>query len=600
MLVRFSVRQRIWGLVALFVLGMGALSALHIQSGRTDLLHEKKLKTRHLVEVAHSLVAYHESRVRDGLLSREAAQRAAIEALRALRYDGSEYFWINDLGTPIPRMVMHATLPSLDGQVLDAEIFRCATSLQIGDSQQPIATDGRQNLFVAFNEVVRAGGHGYVTYHWPKPLPSGGASLEHFPKLSYIKLFAPWGWTIGSGIYTDDIDRTIRQQVGTALVMMLVVGGSLVLLASWIAATIVTPLARSARALIAMTHGAEPLAPLPVSGNDEVGTLISGFNQLQAALHEKEESLRLSASVFDNAREGIIITGTDGKIIGVNPSFTTLTGYAREEVIGKNPSLLKSGQQGPGFYAGMWNTLMQKGYWQGEISNRRKDGGVYVEMLTITTVRDGEGRPSHYVGIFSDVTALKEHQVRLEHMAHFDALTQLPNRVLLADRLQLALAQAERHGDLLAVAFLDLDEFKPINDRLGHEAGDDLLIEVSRRLKQCVRSGDTVARLGGDEFVLLLVGLNTPQEAHAALERILETLAEPCLLRGEPVSISASMGLTLYPLDDAAPEVLLRHADQAMYAAKQAGRNRYHLFETGRDPLAREQRTGEPLPAPMA
>ena len=231
----------------------------------------------------------------------------------------------------------------------------------------------------------------------------------------------------------------------------------------------------------------------------------------------------------------------------------------------------------------MWHSLADHGYWQGEIWNRRKDGEVYVEMLTITAVRNDIGGVDHYVGIFSDVTALKEQHRRLEHMAHYDALTQLPNRTLLADRLQLGLAQADRLRNLLAICFLDLDEFKPVNDRLGHEAGDKLLVEVAQRLKHWVRAGDTVARLGGDEFVLLLVGLDSVQEVDRTLERIISALAEPYLLKDERITISASVGVTIYPLDEADPDLLLRHADQAMYAAKQAGRNRYHLFDLEHD-----------------
>jgi diguanylate cyclase (GGDEF)-like protein/PAS domain S-box-containing protein len=587
MAYRLRVRDKIWGMVALFVLGLIWLSAVDIHAARETLQNEKKLKTRHLVEAAHGVLAHFHALEQAGRLSGPQAREAARDALKAMRYEGTEYFWINDFTKPVPRMVMHPTLPSLDGQVLDARDFDCATSLQVGNDGPIRPTDGRKNLFVAFNEVARAGGRGYVTYHWPKPLAGGGTTTERYPKLSYVMEFAPWEWLIGSGIYIDDVDLLARRQAMRNLGLVAAIGGVLVLLAALLAAGIVRPLAGSARALHAMTHGKRPLGPLPVERDDEIGTLIAGFNSLQEALRAKEEKLRLSASVFENAREGIVITDPGGRIIGVNPSFTVLTGYAVEEVIGKNPSLLKSGQQGPEFYAQMWRTLVETGFWQGEISNRRKNGEVYVEMLTITAVHDTDGRLSHYVGIFSDVTAIKEQQLRLERMAHFDALTQLPNRVLLADRLELALVQAGRTQALVAVAFLDLDGFKPVNDRLGHEAGDQLLVEVARRLKRCVRAGDTVARLGGDEFVLLLVDLESVQEAQNAFERVLAALAEPCPLKGEPATLSASIGVTLYPMDGADPDVLLRHADQAMYAAKQAGRNRYHFFDPELDRRAR-------------
>lgn len=587
---RLRVRDRIWGMVVLFVLGLAVLSIVNVLSTRDNLLTGKKLKTRHLVEVAHSVLQHYDTLHRHGRMSLAEAQDAAQQTLEAMRYQDAEYYWINDLTEPIPRMVMHPTVPALNGQVLDAAEFNCATSLQVGTDGPIAQTDGRKNLFVAFNEVARAGGHGYVTYNWPKPLASNKATSALYPKLSYVKHFAPWDWVIGSGIYIDDVERLALEQVWWNLAMIASIGGALFLLTALMARSITRPLGRSAHALAAMTEGRQPLAPLPIERNDEIGTLIDGFNCLQTTLLAKEEGLRLSASVFDNAREGIVITDPKGMIINVNPSFTTLTGYTAEEVIGKNPNLLKSGHQGDEFYARMWQALVTDGYWQGEISNRRKNGEVYIEMLTITGVRDATGHCCHYVGIFSDVTALKEQQQRLERMAHFDALTQLPNRTLLADRLQLSLMQASRNEDLLAVAFLDLDEFKPVNDRLGHEAGDKLLMEVAQRLKHCVRAGDTVARLGGDEFVMLLVGLENIQEAQLAFDRVLTALAEPCLLKGELISISASIGVTLYPLDGADPDVLLRHADQAMYTAKQEGRNRYHLFDLEHDRRARAHR----------
>lgn len=291
----------------------------------------------------------------------------------------------------------------------------------------------------------------------------------------------------------------------------------------------------------------------------------------------------LLASVFEHAREGIIITDRQARILDVNRAFTELTGYQRDEVIGKNPSLLKSHHQGAEFYAALWQGIRERGHWRGEIWNRRKSGEIYVEWLQITAVLSPEGGVSHYVGIFSDITAIKEHQLQLERLAHYDALTQLPNRVLLADCLQLALSHANQSGKMLGVAYLDLDGFKPVNDSLGHKAGDLLLMEVAQRLKNGIREGDTVARLGGDEFVILLSGLATIDECRSTLEAILSDLAAPYWLQGREVRISASIGVSLYPSDQGDPDTLMRHADQAMYAAKQLGRNRYHLFDPEHD-----------------
>jgi len=303
-----------------------------------------------------------------------------------------------------------------------------------------------------------------------------------------------------------------------------------------------------------------------------------------------EERQQLAASVFDNAHEGIMITDPKGRIIEVNATFTELTGYSRAEAVGQTPDLLKSGHHDPAFYEQMWQKIRDEGYWRGEIWNRKKSGEIFVEQLTISGVRNREGMLSNFVAIFSDITLLKQHQQRLEHLAHFDALTQLPNRMLLGDRMQLAKAQAERSGKMLAVCYLDLDNFKPINDQFGHSVGDYLLIEVAQRLKTCVRAGDTVARLGGDEFVLLITNLDDLRECDHAMARVISALSQPFRVSAQFVGISASIGVTLYPHDGSDSDTLLRHADQAMYAAKQEGRNRYHLFDPENDRRARVRR----------
>ncbi len=312
-----------------------------------------------------------------------------------------------------------------------------------------------------------------------------------------------------------------------------------------------------------------------------------GISQDVSERLSAEERQKLAASVFDHAHEGIMITDPDGRIIEVNATFSELTGYARAEAIGRTADLLKSGHHEENFYRQMWQDIRAIGYWSGEVWNRKKSGEIFVEHLTISTVRDRHGKISHFVGIFSDITLIKEHQQRLEQLAHFDALTQLPNRMLLADRMQLAMAQCMRNGKLLAVCYLDLDGFKPVNDSYGHAAGDRLLIEVAQRLKECIRTGDTVSRLGGDEFVLLFSNLDNNRKSDHAIERVISALAPPFIVDGHPVQISASIGVTLYPQDGADSDTLLRQADQAMYSAKQAGRNRYHLFDPEHDRRAR-------------
>ena len=303
-----------------------------------------------------------------------------------------------------------------------------------------------------------------------------------------------------------------------------------------------------------------------------------------------EERQKLAASVFDNAHEGIMVTDPQGRIVEINSTFSELTGYTRQEAVGQTADLLKSGHHAPEFYLNMWQTIRAEGYWRGEVWNRKKNGEIFVELLTISTVRDRQGEISHFVGIFSDITLLKEHQQRLEHLAHFDPLTQLPNRMLLGDRMQLAMAQTGRNGKTLGVCYLDLDGFKPVNDLYGHATGDRLLVEVAQRLKACVRGGDTVSRLGGDEFVMLLSGLENVHECDLAVGRVIHMLTQPFLIGGHSIAISASIGVTLFPHDGSDADTLLRHADQAMYEAKQAGRNRHHLFDPENDRRARQRR----------
>ncbi|MCX7896475.1 MAG: diguanylate cyclase [Rhodocyclaceae bacterium] len=302
-------------------------------------------------------------------------------------------------------------------------------------------------------------------------------------------------------------------------------------------------------------------------------------HHLRQALEKDRERLRLAAAVFANAREGMVITDAEGTILEINEAFTEVTGYSPCEVLGNNPRLLKSGRHDAAFYAEMWRQLITAGRWRGEIWNRRKSGEIYPELLSIVAVRDAKGLTTHYIGNFIDITELKAAEEKLRQLAHHDPLTGLPNRALLIDRLQLAIKQADRRHRLLAVCFLDLDGFKEINDTHGHEIGDRLLVEITQRLTSALRAGDTVARLGGDEFVLLLVDLATVEELEQVLARVMAQLSAPIEISGLTIGISASIGVTLYPLDDAGSDGLLRHADHAMYRAKQAGRNRYEIYD---------------------
>jgi diguanylate cyclase (GGDEF)-like protein/PAS domain S-box-containing protein len=300
-----------------------------------------------------------------------------------------------------------------------------------------------------------------------------------------------------------------------------------------------------------------------------------------------EDKLRLTAKVFSNTLEGIVITDVAGVIMEVNDAFCRITGYAREELVGANPRIVQSGHQSQSFYESMWQTVLVDGHWAGEVLNRKKDGEVFAEWLSISAIAGDEGEVSHYVGISSDITLIKHHEKQLERIAHFDALTGIPNRTLLADRMKQAIARTARERNMMAICYLDLDGFKVVNDSMGHEAGDRVLIEVAGRIQRTIRGGDTVARLGGDEFVVLLLGFERGEECSVTLERLLSVIAEPIAIAGNSVCVGASIGVSIYPLDEGDGDALLRHADQAMYVAKQSGKNRFYIYDPALDQRAR-------------
>ena len=296
---------------------------------------------------------------------------------------------------------------------------------------------------------------------------------------------------------------------------------------------------------------------------------------------QTETKLRMAASVFEAATEGITITDPAGRILDTNPAFTRISGFTHDEVLGKRPSILASGRHDLAFYQTMWQQVLGAGSWSGEIINRRKNGELYTEQLNIVTVNDESGNTKYYIGIFSDISLLKQHEQHLQHIAHHDDLTGLPNRLLLTDRLSHAIAQARRNDQMLAILYLDIDGFKPINDNHGHELGDRVLVEIAQRFLQSLRASDTVARIGGDEFVILLAGVSDMRECEFTAHRLLEMISRPILLEGHSLDVTASIGICIYPndaQDDA--DTLLRYADQAMYTAKNAGRNQFVFYDS--------------------
>lgn len=283
--------------------------------------------------------------------------------------------------------------------------------------------------------------------------------------------------------------------------------------------------------------------------------------------------LLLAASAFEHSTAAVMITDTRQRILAVNRAFTTITGYSEQQAIDQTPRLLASGQHDSAFFTALWHRLDADGHWQGEILNRRCNGETYPSWLTIDRIRDTHGQTSHYIGVFADISALKQQHASLDHQAHHDPLTGLPNRTLFEHRLHKALEHSQESGSLGAVLFLDLDRFKPVNDSLGHATGDQLLKGVAQRLKDQLRDIDTVARFGGDEFVILLPGLLQPGDAQTIAHKLLASFSAPLLAGEHELSIGLSIGTSLFPTDGMDPTSLIRNADAAMYRAKARGRH---------------------------
>jgi diguanylate cyclase (GGDEF)-like protein/PAS domain S-box-containing protein len=293
---------------------------------------------------------------------------------------------------------------------------------------------------------------------------------------------------------------------------------------------------------------------------------------------QAEEKLRLSATVLEHIADGVMVIGTDGRIVAINPAFTQITGYTEAEAIGQDSSLTKSSRHDEAFYKTLWEELHQTGFWRGEIWNLRKNGELYLEWLTVSAVRDNSGLTTHYVGVFSDITKVKESQEQLDHMAHHDPLTSLPNRLLFHDRLHHALQRAGREAQQLAILFIDLDRFKNVNDTLGHHIGDELLKQVAEAFTSRLREGDTLARLGGDEFIVLLEGVAGEIGAAHVAEKLVSMFEQPFIVSDYELFVTASVGISMYPNDATDLNMLIRNADVAMYQAKARGRNNFQFY----------------------
>jgi len=314
---------------------------------------------------------------------------------------------------------------------------------------------------------------------------------------------------------------------------------------------------------------------------NEQGELIS-INGLVEDITDKktnELQMKLLANVFSHIKQAMVITSTKGDILNINETFTKLTGYTLNEVLGHNSNILQSGKHDKKFYYFMWKKISQTHEWRGEIWNKKKNGDIYLQSLSISAILDNDGQVTHYIGLLSDVTEKKRYVEQLKKHAYFDKLTTLPNRVLLEERIDMMIHQSREKHTINAVAFVDLDGFKIINDSYGHEAGDFVLQKISKRMQRVVKESDTVSRLGGDEFIIVLTNINNRKKGEEIIQRIIKSISKPMSYQNAVLEVTVSVGLSFYPdKDPINRDELIRRADKAMYKAKINGKNRYEVF----------------------
>lgn len=442
--------------------------------------------------------------------------------------------------------------------------------------------------------VIKQGSHdsGYLLEKWS----NGKTYLVGYAKSSGYRAYPGLGWT-----------SLVRQEATMAFAparqlqqRILMTGGALGLLFAWLgwlmAGRIARPITRISLAADKIAAG-DLVYDVPAQqGDGEVAHLSSAIHNMVGNLtreiaqrRKAEEGLRLSAKVFESNTEAIMITDARQDIVMVNRAFTEITGYAENEVLGRNPKILASGLQAKDFFRDFYESLHTKDHWRGEVWNKRKNGEIFPEWVTVSVLRDEQGNITHYVAVFLDITERKKEEERIQYLANYDVLTDLPNRYLLGDRLEQAIALAQRHQTKLAVLFVDLDRFKNINDSLGHDVGDTLLKMVAQRLKICLRHSDTLARQGGDEFIALLGDLSSETEATFAAEKMIEALSKEFAVGAYQLSVTTSIGVCVYPDDGETVVQLLRNADMAMYRAKDAGRNRFEYYESAMNAKAMQR-----------
>ncbi|MDD5241014.1 MAG: EAL domain-containing protein [Sulfuricella sp.] len=388
------------------------------------------------------------------------------------------------------------------------------------------------------------------------------------------------GRKVGDMAILRDMTQNTDEMVATLRVLSLfylVLGGALFAMFYLITRHVERQLDESQTRLVAEGKEREALQARNIAQLEEEG---SKLRRTQEELHKKEESLLLAGEVFESSTEGIIITDAQGNVLQVNRAFSNITGYSEADAVGKTPRLLRSDRHNPDFYRAMWASLIEYGYWQGEVWNRRKNSDVYPQWLSIIATRDEQGETIHYLGIFADLTEKKLAEAHTHHLTHYDALTELPNRQMLEEHLKQSLASAHNDNRLVALLYLDLDRFKAINDTLGHPFGDKLLQAVAERLAGHIRDSDMIARFSGDEFTIVLSDVGGQHNAVLIAQKVMAALAEPFQLESQEVFATASIGIALYPIDANSRDDLIKNADTAMGHAKAQGGNNYRFFNT--------------------
>lgn len=443
-----------------------------------------------------------------------------------------------------------------------------------------------EQVVKVFNRLFAGGEKGHFEYAWRDPI-----SGDVRDKILYYRFVPELNWIIASSSYLDEAYAPLRNIRFILLITGVLIVLFVVPIAYRVGQSIAKPISQLASRM-AGTSSDDLDIEADCEAPGEVGELATHFNGFMGRIREyrdslqneilertrAEDQLQLFAMVYEHAIEGISITDGEGNIIAVNPAFTTITGYEADEVLGKNPRILKSDRHEPDFYRDMWASLKETGSWHGEIWNCRKNGEHFPEILSITSLDNDEPSKPSYIAVFHDISDIKRKEQEIHHQANHDALTGLPNRVLMQDRLEVAVSHAERDGTRVAIFYLDLDDFKKINDSLGHGQGDKLLMEVASRLTKTLQPTHTLGRLGGDEFLLMVEDVGDEREVVDYAAQLLEAFGEPFILLSQEMFVSASIGVTLFPDDGENADTLIKNADMAMYQSKAQGKNSYFLF----------------------